>query len=147
MNAPATDSPHPGDDVSRQGGFLTDEVWDAIDRTVWQLEESWHSRSEPDLGAFAPPHGDPLRERVLVELIKVDQEHRWRSGIPTKTEDYLRNWPELSGRSTIVAELLEAECLTRAMFSVTPTYQELSARFSILCNQVDLSKIKVEAEQ
>jgi hypothetical protein len=38
MNAPARDSPYPGDDAGRQGGFLTDEVWEAIDLAKIKVE-------------------------------------------------------------------------------------------------------------
>ncbi len=78
---------------------------------------------------------------MLVELIKADQECRWKSGIPTKIEDYLHDWPELLGQERAVLELLNSECLTRTMFSAMPAYEELCSRFPTLGEQVDLSRI------
>jgi len=147
MNNSIVSVPYQWSYSSQRGDCLSEAAWDAIDQAVWQLEEAWRHASRPDIEAFVPPPGDPLRQQVLVELIKVDQEHRWKSGVPTKTEDYILDWPELRGRAKVIAELLDAECLTRAMLNVTPTCQELRARFPILCEQIDLSRIKKEAKQ
>jgi len=94
-----------------------------------------------------PPPGDPLRLRVLAELIKVDQECRWKSGIPTRTEDYLRDWPELLGRAKVIVELFDAEYLARAMVNAMPTSDELRTRLPILCEQIGLSRIEFDAKQ
>ena len=84
---------------------------------------------------------NPLRLCVLAELIKADQECRWKLGIPTKIEDYLRDWPDLPGQESVILELLVGECLTRAMFVAMPTYQELRSRFPDLAEHIDLSQI------
>ena len=128
------------------GESLSDAAWDVIDKAVWQLEEAWRHAQQPNISLFVPPWGNPLRQRVLVELIKVDQECRWKSGIPTRTEDYLRAWPELSSRANVIAELLESECLTRAMLNAMPTCDELLARFSILSKPIGQWRIEVEAK-
>ena len=39
------------------------------------------SHPQPDIDPWIAPVGNPLRLRVLVELIKADQECRWKWGI------------------------------------------------------------------
>ena len=139
MNPNDTTMPNPGN--NRRDESLSDADWDAIDKALRQLEEAWRRASQADIGSLVPPAGNPLRLRVLVELIKVDQECRWKSGTPTMLEDYLHDWPELLGQEGIILELLESECLTRAMFGAMPTHQELCSRFPALAEDVDLRRI------
>ena len=124
------------------GNCQSDADWEIIDAAIRQLEEAWRHAPQPGIGSLVPPAGNPLRLRVLVELVKADQECRWKSDIPIKIEDYLHAWPELLGQEGVILELLDSECLTRAMFGVMPTYQELRARFPALAEQVDLSRIE-----
>jgi hypothetical protein len=139
MNTNDTTPPYGGD--SRRGERLSDADWETIDAAIRRLEEAWRHAPRPDIGSLGPPADNPLRLRVLVELVKADQECRWKSGTPTKIEDYLRDWPELAGQASVIPELLDSECLTRAMFGAMPTYEELRSRFPNLAEQVDLSRI------
>ena len=66
-----------------------DQVWDIVDDAVRRLEESWRSRAKVDLRQFVPPPDDPRHGDVLATLIKVDQEHRWRSGEHRLLEEYI----------------------------------------------------------
>ena len=52
--------------------------WDLVDGAVQRLEKAWQSVPTAPLSQFVPPPEDPQREQVLVTLIKVDQEYRWR---------------------------------------------------------------------
>jgi hypothetical protein len=139
MNTNDTAPSYPGN--NRRDESLSDVVWEAIDAAMRQLEEAWRHAPQPDIGSLVPPAENPLRLRELMELIKADQECRWKSGIPTKIEEYLHDWPELLGQVHVILELLGGECLTRAMFGAMPTYQELRSRFPDLAEQVDLSRI------
>jgi hypothetical protein len=139
MNTNDTTLLYPGD--NRRDESLSDADWEAIDAAVRQLEETWRYAPQPDIGSLVPPADNPLRLHILVEQIKADQECRWKSGIPTKIEYYLDAWPELLGQVSVILELLDSECLTRAMFSDMPTYEELRIRFPTLAEQGDLSRI------
>jgi hypothetical protein len=139
MNKNGVTSPHEWDGCC--GNCQSDAAWETIDVAIRQLEEAWRHTSQPDIANFVPPAGNPLRLRVLVELIKADQECCWKSGIPTKIEDYLHAWPELLGQVRLIVELLDSECLTRAMFNAMPTCEELCSRFPTLGEQVDLTRI------
>ncbi len=139
MNPNGATPPYAGD--NRRDERLSDAAWDTIDVAIRQLEEAWRQAPQPDIGPWIPPVGNPLRLRVLVELIRVDLECRWKSGVPTRIEDYLHDWPELLGQERVVLALLDSECLTCAMFSTLPTGEELCSRFPTLGGQVDLSRI------
>ena len=124
-----------------------DADWTRLDAAVGQLEESWRTSSDATLGQLVPPCGDPLRDPVLIQLIKIDQEYRWRAGRRKLLEAYLADWPELSNRSQAVVELLEAECRTRAILEGLPAAEELQSRFPQVAGQVDLVSIANSAER
>ena len=126
---------------------LDDQAWAAVHSAVRDLEKAWQAQGRADLSSFAPPLGDRLRERVLIELIKVDQEYRWESGENKSLEGYLDEWPELAAKAAVVKELLAAECLTRAFSGSAPMAEELQSRFPDLCQQIDLSRIEADAEK
>ena len=121
--------------------------WSLLDEVVEKLEDSWRTSSAGGVAPFVPPKGHALRERVLIELIKVDQEHRWESHQPLFLEAYLADWPELGGKPAVVQELLEAECMTRAAFDSLPPGEELESRFPAIYLQLDLAGIAAQVEK
>ena len=78
---------------------------------------------------------------MLAELVKVDQERRWETGDHRFLEDYLAQWPELVGSPDVLAELVEAECLTRAILDRLPTPEELAHRFPATAQRIDLDRL------
>jgi hypothetical protein len=142
MTVPTNDtrSPHADD-----GNCLSEEAWEAIDKAVRQLEKAWQIKPQPNIGPLAPPPPDPLRLRVLVELIKVDQEHRWTAGTRQLIETYLDQWPELRDKPDLIVAILEAECCLRAGLDTMPTRRELQRRFPDLCDKLNLTSIEAEA--
>jgi hypothetical protein len=82
-----------------------------------------------------------------VELIKIDQEHRYQASRPKPLETYLGEWPELSADAESLAELLEAECMTRMASGEVPTPEELAARFPQIAHRIDLSEIAAQVER
>ncbi len=124
-----------------------DEVWDVVDQAVQRLEESRVVGGDSDLRQLVPPPDDPQRERVLLTLIKVDQEHRWRHGERRALEAYLEDWPELANKPIVLAELLEAECTIRAFADDVPTVEEIRSRFPNICDEIDLPQIQAKIEK
>ena len=59
---------------------LDDRGWLVLHQCVRRLEDGWKQGKPPEIEPILPPPSDPTRERVLVELIKFDQENRWRAG-------------------------------------------------------------------
>jgi len=112
-----------------------------------RFEESWRTEPFPQIAGFVPPRDHTLRERVLVELIKVDQEYRWESDQRQLLEAYLADWPELRDKPPIVVELVSNECLIRASADAIPTPEELERRFPDVCPEIDLSGLAAEAQK
>ena len=86
-----------------------------------------------------------LYQQILVTLIPVDQESRWRVGKPKFVEEYLREWPVLQAANLVIRDLLEAECLTRLVLGDEVQAADLSARFPAVANDVDLDRIRAES--
>lgn len=117
--------------------------WAQMVSAVNALEAAWKDNPFPDLASFLPVNDD-TRERILIELIKVDQECRWRIGEGRLVEFYLQIYPELAGSTTAVVDLLCAECWTRATYDVAPSTLELKSRFPHAATQIDLVSILAE---
>jgi len=126
---------------------LDDASWEFLDDVLERFEESWRAAPPPQIEDFVPPPDHGLRERVLVELIKVDEEYRWESAQKQLLETYLGEWPELRDKPAIVAELLSNECLIRASVEAIPAAEELGDRFPDVLQQIDLSTLAAEAEK
>ncbi|MBN1854774.1 MAG: protein kinase [Pirellulales bacterium] len=127
-------------------GELDNSGWDALENAVSRFEDSWRSGASPELGQFVPDGDASFRARSLIELIKVDIEYHIRNGRERLIESYLDAWPALQTSETTV-ELLEAECLSRAIFSTPPTPDELERRFGDLASLIDLDEIEIEAAE
>ena len=124
---------------------LDDRAWGLLADAVRRLEDSWQTSGTADLSEFVPPGHEPLRQQVLVELIKVDQEFNYDSGHPRPLEEYLQEWPELTNQPDAMVELIEAECLTRAVLDTVPDVEEIRDRFPDLATRIDLSAINAQA--
>lgn len=118
--------------------------WSRVDQALGELDKAWQSAAAPSFAHLVPPPGDPSRRLVLVELIKADIEHQWRTGWRRKVEAYLESWPELKDDPDALVELVEAECLARACLGALPTQEELRSRFPGVWRAVDLAAIRAE---
>jgi len=125
---------------------LDDLGWAEITRASRELERLWRASPNPDFSHLIPLSGQPYRERVLIELIKVDQEYRWAAGERKNLESYITRWPEIKQNPVALTELVEAECLTRALASDVPSTEELQSRFPEIASRIDLSAIQAEVE-
>jgi tRNA A-37 threonylcarbamoyl transferase component Bud32 len=68
------------------------------------------------------------REHWLAEL-RSDQAARWRSGRPVLVEEYLRDWPELTGDEEDTLVLICGEFRLRREIGQPATLEEYQARF------------------
>jgi WD40 repeat protein len=124
---------------------MDDGGWRRVALAVHGFEEAWRKGLRPEIGRFLPAPGETLRSCVLLELVKVDQELRWRSGETRLLEAYLEEWAELKTSGAALRELVEAECWTRAAFDAVPTAEELRSRFGPIGDEIDLDSIQKEA--
>lgn len=122
-----------------------DAAWQVVADAVDAFERQWQMAGSDDDGPDLRPHvrtvPAELRELVLIELIKVDQEYRWQRNQRKPVEEYLREWPDLAARDAAVAELLQAECATQAYCdqetSVLHLRRAVSRRYPRLAADVD----------
>ncbi len=124
---------------------LTHDDWAALSEAVLQFEALWQQTTAPSMRQFLRSEGDPLRLRLLIELVRVDQERRWERGDRKQVEDYLQDWPELGATPRALAELLQSECLMRFCLDDAPSSAEVSQRFPQLVDQVDLEQLRAQA--
>lgn len=126
---------------------LDNQNWSTLTAAIEGFEQAWQATSHPHFASFLPAGPATLRQRVLVELVKVDQEYRWKCGEQRTLEAYLAEWLELQAVPGAVVELLSAECLTRAIFDTLPTRIELCARFPEASQSIDLAEIETIAQR
>jgi serine/threonine protein kinase len=115
------------------------EIEDALER----FEEAWIAGGAPELAEFLPATcraNGALRRRVLIELIHVDLDQRWRraaaksvgAGAPPerwKLEEYVERHPELGLKEQLPLELLRAEYEVRHLWGDRPGQAEYLHRF------------------
>lgn len=123
---------------------LDQSDWNVLEYAVRRLESAWNEGAPAELGEYLPRVPDSLRLRILIELVLVDQEYRWRRGERPLLELYLDDWPELRRNSRVLCELLTAECATRAAAGALPSVSELRERFPELADRIDLPQIAAE---
>lgn len=83
-----------------------DGTWDAVRESLERFVQAWDQSGPPSAPASFLPDGPPsVRRLALVELIKIDIEHRLQHGIARPLEEYLAECPELS-RSGLPCDLL-----------------------------------------
>jgi serine/threonine protein kinase/WD40 repeat protein/tetratricopeptide (TPR) repeat protein len=119
--------------------------WQQVDAAIAQLESLWQKSEDVDLSACLPEADSPYYQEVLLALIPIDQEFRWRLGNPKPLEQYLQQWPALRESPTRLQSLVEAECLTRALASEQLRSDEIEARFPGIGVKLNLDKIRAEA--
>ena len=124
-----------------------DEEWRCLNDAIHGLEDCRRAGAEPDLSRLLPRADSPVRRRTLVELIKIDQEHRYQDARPKLLETYLDQWPELAADTELLAELLEAECMTRIAIGETPNREELATRFPQIAHRIDLGRIAAQVKR
>ncbi len=83
----------------------SDSSWLRQEATLLQFEEAWRHPSKPSIEDFVSDrnHGN-LSHRLLLELCKIDLEHRLRRGHETSPAEYVARFPQLSNSDSI-AEL------------------------------------------
>jgi predicted Ser/Thr protein kinase len=103
--------------------------WTAIAEQVDAYESDSVDGKFPDLRPYAERVDPALRGAVMVELVKVDMERRWQAGQHRMVEDYLSEYPELSGSDVSIEDLVRQEFQVRSSHGDDPTVAELRSRF------------------
>jgi hypothetical protein len=99
-----------------------------INEVAEAFEQAWRTGSEPNLDEYLR-NQDVDRQQLLLELIRVDLEQRWRQGEPLRIEAYLSRYPELANKPADVVDLLDWECRMRRMLAQQVEVREYRKRF------------------
>src|SRR4051794_1069388 len=102
--------------------------WQALKDAVRQFESAWREGRRSPIENFLPPE-DPLRSRVLLELVHIELELRLKAGEPARVEEYLARSPELTNDCDNVLELIVAEHALRRRSEPAIAIDEFLERF------------------
>jgi len=92
----------------------TTQAWDELAGHLYGFVEAWAKQQGPPvLRKFLPEEGESTRHPALIELIKVDLQHRWTRNIGKQVEEYIVEFPELIADGAFPADLVYKEYLVR----------------------------------
>lgn len=111
-----------------------------------EFDRAWiESAESPDIWKFISANASPeLSVKQLLDLIRVDQHHRWNSGEPTSAEYYFENCPALANdpesRQLLILE--EFGYLEESGRIINPS--SFLARFSRFISEQELKELEEE---
>ncbi|WP_378729660.1 serine/threonine-protein kinase [Nocardia brasiliensis] len=121
----------------------------ALTRLVAGFDSAWEDADEPpDLAAHLPAEGG-LRRSALIELIKVDLQHRWREARNAKRlAEYREQFPELDA-APLPPDLIYEEITARSRggdldLDLTEYEHNFSTQMAQLADQLDTGRLTAE---
>src|SRR5262245_50011369 len=82
--------------------------WLRLKNAVMRFENAWSQGFRPIIDDYLPID-NPLRTRVLIELLHIDLELRLKTGEAARVEDYLAPYPELANDRSNLVKFIAAE--------------------------------------
>jgi eukaryotic-like serine/threonine-protein kinase len=141
-----------GEDPAGQGGVLPESGSGVIDEVCTRFEAAWCEGRQPRIEDFLPsvaPDQDPATlHRLLVQLVGIDLERRWRMAAETaerqptggeaaaaapetgllpprpRLADYVARYPRLGPLEQLPIDLIVDEYYARCRFGDRPTHAE-----------------------
>jgi predicted ATPase len=107
---------------------LLGQDWLALKDAVRRFENGWRQGPRPAIGDYLPT-GEPLRGRVLIELVHIDLELRLKAGEAARVEEYLARYPELAADRADALGLVVVEYELRRRYDPRLTLDEYLHRF------------------
>src|SRR5579871_4906209 len=105
---------------------------DDFESRILGFERAWQASGPPQIEDFLDGRwavASPERRRLLLELICVDLEFRWRHGGPTERppdrlvlEDYVALFPELGPVECLPLEIVGEEYRARSQWGDRPSH-------------------------
>ena len=80
-----------------------------LDAIVDRFEESWRTNGDADIDDYLPPPDCPNYPEILLELIRLDLEIRWKKGEQPRVEDYLEGFADSEFSPQAVEQLAYEE--------------------------------------
>ncbi len=114
---------------------MTRTAWERREAQILRFEEAWQRcRNDrqldlPEIRSFLLSGGSDDRESLLLELIKIDLEYRWKSGRAALCEDYYELAPEFLSQPAIQRDLLGEELNVRKSLGQLPELSDWLRRF------------------
>lgn len=107
----------------------TAKAWSVLAGRVEAFMGAWEvAEAPPAIDQYLPSQETTLRRMTLVELIKVDLEHRWKKKLqPRPLESYLTDFPELA--TNLPVDLIYEEFHIRRQAGDVISTDECLARF------------------
>jgi eukaryotic-like serine/threonine-protein kinase len=129
---------------------------DAFESRLLRFEEAWRRDGPPEIADFLgdpPGLSSPERRRLLVELIAIDLEFRWRDGRRDPSshqrivlEDYVARFPELTSLGPFPLELIGEEYRARCRWGDRPSHGEVMARFPMRREEIRAELLEIDRE-
>ncbi|HEY3394222.1 MAG TPA: protein kinase [Lacipirellulaceae bacterium] len=104
------------------------EDWLALKDAVKRFENACRQGPYHEIDDYLPIR-DPLRFRVLIELVHIDLELRLKAGQAARVEDYLARYPQLTDDRAITLGLIAAEHRLRRRWEKDLSLNEYLQRF------------------
>ena len=99
------------------------------------FERAWRFGQPPEIQKFSQADSDEIRKPLLIELAKIDLEHRLQKDFDVQAETYLETFPVLR-EADVRWELVECELQLRAKFDRPLTDTQLESRFGDQADRV-----------
>ena len=121
----------------RSNARKSQQVDDLLDR----FDDAWHRRQIPNIAEYLLSSEDTNNRDLLIELIKIDLEYRWRTQPNDSTasqtklpwfpllRDYLRCFPELGNDSELPLDLIVEEYRTRKRWGDRPSHHTYAIQY------------------
>ncbi len=107
---------------------LSAEDRSRLDNLLLKFDKSWGEKRLP-AALRQLPADDPLRRPALLEMIKIDLEHRRKAGQKVRLEAYVKSFPELGAADDLPVDLIFAEYQVRRQFGTTANLADYAQRF------------------
>ncbi|MGI9429412.1 MAG: serine/threonine-protein kinase [Bythopirellula sp.] len=112
-----------------------------VDRLLDDFDDAWNRGQLPDIAKYLEQVEDSIQRELLIELIKIDLEYRWRSGHDTTAtprdeiswfpllRDYQRCFPTLADGEKLPLELITEEYRVRHRWGDQPNKRIYLSQF------------------
>jgi tRNA A-37 threonylcarbamoyl transferase component Bud32 len=132
---------------------------DDLEARILSFEQAWRLGGPCDIADFldCPPElGAEERGRLLIELVCIDLEFRWRgrpsgqpSQEPTLLETYAVRYPELGPFDRFPLEIIGQEYRVRCQWGDRPTHSDFLSRFPARREQIraELAQVDIELRE
>jgi serine/threonine-protein kinase len=84
-------------DTGNPDRAATSSLQDWVDEVADRFDAAWQHGPRPGIAAFVGGERGPRRTTLLLELVKIDLEYRWKAGERPSADDYRAEFPELAG--------------------------------------------------